>query len=260
MDDEIEIHAVRVPKGTHLSKSRATPGMNRQLLRKDDTNENLGPPESFPLTQADLDDLTQRRAGPPPSYQPTPYKDFAAETLHDFVRDVFARIDWDQVYEQFLEPAAIAGADRLRAGWRRRGNKAARKVTAGAPAGNAERKPGDDDRNVTVPPASENSAPVAVTELRMSGDEFRARLAGMLVADEFAKEQREILLNAVIDDQDVSAELATTLIALIERDEASLDQDGMAAVTQFLFGLRVTAGKRSLPAAAEPVEGTTTDG
>src|SRR5262245_36864311 len=51
MADEWQLRRVRVPKGTHFSDSKETPGAERELLREDGTNKLLGPPESFPVDQ-----------------------------------------------------------------------------------------------------------------------------------------------------------------------------------------------------------------
>lgn len=51
IDEEWQLRRVRVPKGTHFSGSKDTPGAERELLREDGTNKLLGPPESFPVDE-----------------------------------------------------------------------------------------------------------------------------------------------------------------------------------------------------------------
>lgn len=53
-EDEWVLREVRVPKGTHLSDSKETPGAERTLLREDGSNKLLGPPEARPVEDADL--------------------------------------------------------------------------------------------------------------------------------------------------------------------------------------------------------------
>ncbi len=56
MDDEDEWvrREVRIPRGTHLSKSRDSEGAERDLLREDGTNRLLGPTESRSVEEGDL--------------------------------------------------------------------------------------------------------------------------------------------------------------------------------------------------------------
>jgi hypothetical protein len=53
-EDEWELRETRRPKGTHRSRSSETPGADRELLREDGTNRNLGASESRPVDEEAL--------------------------------------------------------------------------------------------------------------------------------------------------------------------------------------------------------------
>jgi hypothetical protein len=58
---------VRIPEGTHLSKSKDIPGVERDLLREDGTNKLLGSTESFPADEDTLYRVHSREKDSPRS-------------------------------------------------------------------------------------------------------------------------------------------------------------------------------------------------
>ena len=111
MDDEWVRREVRIPKGTHLSKSKDSAGAERDLLREDGTNRLLGPTESRSVEEDDL-----HRAYP---YESVPSPDsgepelpllagLAEAAITGFVNGLVESIDWEAVFEHHVSPCRKA--------------------------------------------------------------------------------------------------------------------------------------------------------
>lgn len=159
-DDEWQLRYVRVPKGTHLSDSRASAGVERDLLREDGTNKLLGPTESVAADSASLYASSgDYAAGGSGAMEPS----FGVQLVAEAVDALVAAIDWDAVFDR----AAVAIG-------RTRGKIAKRLRSA---IGRAEDRPGTD---VAVEVADVSGVPpkavlpaTRAPEFKMSSAEYR---------------------------------------------------------------------------------------
>lgn len=103
MDDEWELRWVRVPQGTHLSNSRATPGRERDLLREDGTNKTLGPTESIAADEDAFFGVRSHGSNSPSGSGGTE-RTWAQQLAVGVITDVVKAVDWEAVFEQFVAP------------------------------------------------------------------------------------------------------------------------------------------------------------
>ncbi|MFI1950346.1 hypothetical protein ACH437_00540 [Streptomyces xinghaiensis] len=241
MNQEWHLRFVRIPEGMHLSDSKDTPGIDRDLLREDGTNKLLGPTESFP---ADVDAILRDYAyktgllrsvdvrGLSPAQQAL--ADAIAEALETVVREFFV-----PVFKEVVAPAVkrrLSGIVKsLRSATREpRGQASTIELTV-----------------LTATPLADSSkeldAAVEGSIISMRGAEFRKRLIATLVAEEFAAKQKRILSNARIEYGDLSPELKSAIKSVLERNASLFDEE----MLEFLAGARIADGKYVLPGKEE---------
>ncbi|MET8531508.1 hypothetical protein ABZV67_05975 [Streptomyces sp. NPDC005065] len=245
MNQEWHLRFVRIPEGTHLSDSKDTPGIERDLLREDGTNKILGPTESF---QADVDALLRDhaykadllRSADVRELSPTQQAlaDALAEALEAVVREFVV-----PVFKEVVAPAIkrkLSGiAKSLRSAIREARGQAGTTELAVLTA--------------TPPADSSKELDAAVEEptISMSSAEFRERLIAALVAEEFAAKQKRMLSNARIEDGDLPPELKSAIKLVLEGNASLLDEE----MLEFLAGARIADGEYVLPGKGEIKEG-----
>lgn len=240
MGNERELRWVYVPEGTHLSNSRATPGRERDLLREDGTNKTLGPPESI---AADEEALVGVRSDGPnsPSGSGGTELSWAQQLAVGVIADVVNAIDWEAVFEQFVAPAIKRQSAKVGTHVRSavgRINRRLRSDTA-ALAPNAE--PDGLYRPDNGP------------SLSMSSEEYRERVVSALAAEAYAAWQRGILSNArIVDDLDPALMHGVELV--LQGKVASIDEETLVAVMEFLDGSRTAADPLQLSRSEDDVE------
>lgn len=226
MDDEWQLRWVRVPEGTHLSKSRETRGASRDLLRENGTNRNLGPTESVPADE-------QMRRGSR-SYLPRALDDNGEpglsrgqELVIGFIAEVVQAVDWDAVLQQVVAPAVKRQTERIR----KRVRSAVKRSGAQAPSA-AE--------VVHLDPAPAVAQAIVASDslksVPMSSTEFRERAISALAAEAYAEQQKQILSNARIIDGPLPKELAGAMRLVLAGKVGSLDDRQLEAVMEFLNG------------------------
>lgn len=222
MDDEWELRLVRVPKGTHRSKSRDTRGADRDLLREDGTNKLLGPTESIAA-----DDLDEPRTYEEPTSGQTSAKSESAvaEVVGEIIQNVADQIDWDVVMEQLVMPAVRRARGKVAQRFRSaigRADPAAATTTEVAVA--------------DLPPESPATVVSTADEggVVMTAEEYSDRVASVLAADSFAAWQRKLLSTARVEAGDLHPELQCAMTALLQGDTSSLSEAELGAVMTFL--------------------------
>jgi hypothetical protein len=237
MDDEWELRRVRVPKGTHLSKSKDSEGAQRDLLREDGTNKLLGPAESMAVEEDDLDRAYSSENAPSRD-SGEPELPWAAQLLSDVIEEVVESIDWEAVFEHIVAPAAKRTknrvANRLRSTFRR------------TKAEIVEFVPEDSPTSSTQVDAQDEDATFA-----LGRDEYRQSVVAVLAAEAFAARQREFLANARVEEDDVPGRLVRAVTLVLEGNASSLAPDELAAVIEFLEDSPAPAQVYRLPRVPE---------
>lgn len=237
MDDEWELRRVRIPKGTHLSESKDSQGAQRDLLREDGTNKLLGPTESVAVEEDYLDsaysyDNAQSRDSGEPELP------WAAQLLSDVIEEVVESIDWEEVFEHIVAPAAKRTKDRvanrLRSTFRRTKTEIVEFVPEELPTSSTQVD--TQDGNATF---------------ALGRDEYRQSVIAVLAAEAFAARQREFLANARIEEDNVPEALVRAVTLVLEGNASSLAPDELAAVMEFLEEAPAVAQPYPLPRVPE---------
>lgn len=206
---------VRRPKDAHRSKSKATPGYDRDLLRDDE--DLLGPSESRPATQEDVDEHfgTQRWEPSEPYEPPESFAEAMAKALVQGVMDGLVEIVRSpEVQAAVIEAWRERKAKRLERREGRRQKRAVFQVTSSEQQ--ADSGATDEPRNaveVTLPPSEGVSA------------EHYAELLRMRLMAQAVLERTESRLCAVhVEDRDrLAPELREAYRAALESDLRDLD-------------------------------------
>lgn len=244
---EEELRWVRREKGTRRSKSRDTPGYDRELLRDGDTGELRGPSESRP---ADINDIV-RTYGPAEPTRSTEVETFpemlariAIEAVAESIRELASDPDVREAVSLILSEKWSTVKRKSAELWRKHGIhiQSSRMVNA-VPVENTE------EAHAVV-----GESIMGVTEERavMSGEEFRARLRLALAAEEFAADQKRLLASVRIDNDALPQELQDAFQAALEGNLASLDPEVLALVMAFLVDVRSAGGEYALVRIEEP--------
>ena len=225
-DDIWELRLQKMPKGAHRSRSRGTPGTDRDLLR-DGSNKLLGPTESRPV---DMDKLREELLDT--SEDNVSYHSDTPEQGPDWVAIVEGALELAQVvmsskvFQEKVVPVV------------RRGAQSVRQRLSGKPAKTGSQNAIMAAEAAAVTARPENDLSVAAPAIRMSADEYRARLLAALRAENFAAEQKRLLAIATVDDLMPSPELAEAIQLALTSDFSSLGDDTLRQLQQFL-GQRV---------------------
>lgn len=240
-EDEWVLREVRVPKGTHLSDSKVTPGAERTLLREDGSNKLLGPPEARPVEDADL-----LSAYPYTPYSPsepedeglTPAQKELADALTEIITEVAREIVLPLVRD-VLAPALRVKINDLALRIRTKSIEVYEKARSGkqVPA--------------LTPESETGSSEVATTQdqprIAMSVDDFREYFLRAMAAEQFAAQLKQLLLTVRVQDVELSPELQQAIQLALEGNMTALDEDMLVAVVEFLGGTRGTDGQYVLP-------------
>ncbi|MFJ5698998.1 hypothetical protein [Arthrobacter sp. NPDC093139] len=245
MNEEWQLRRVRVPKGTHFSESKDTPGAERELLREDGTNKLLGPPESFPVDEAAMFGAHAYAPDSPRSTDTrelSPTQQAIADAIVDggawVLREVAA-----PVFKELVAPAikrkSSEIAKSLRSAIREASGKAGSTELAVLTA------------TPSADPSKEVDAAVEEPGISMSSAEFRERVIEVLAAERFAEERKRVLVNARIEDDDLPPELKSAIKLVLEGSASLLDEETLAVVVKFLAGARIAVGEYVLPRKVE---------
>lgn len=241
MNEEWQLRRVRVPKGTHFSDSKDTPGAERELLREDGTNKLLGPPESFPVDEEATFGVRAYDSDSPRSTDArelSPGQQAIADAIVNggawVLREVAA-----PVYREFVAPAI-----------KRKSSEIAKSLRSAIKE--ASGKPGSTVLAVlTATPTADSSKELdAVVEepgINMSSAEYRERVMDVLTAERFAAEQKRVLANAQVGEDDLPPGLKSAIKLVLEGNASFLDEETLAVVVNFLGGARIASGEDVLP-------------
>lgn len=241
MSHHEELRWVLMPDGAHRSRSRGTPGYERDLLREGDSKILLGPTESRP---ADPDELFRSRT---PKARPAAGSEFGQQ-LGNAIGDALS--PYIEAAVEYGVDAAFHSVERL-VKWAKRKLSEPRVVADSATDG------GRTAELVTLPEVETLDASSEVgTDLdeplaSMSGEEYRARLLAALAAEQFAAEQKRRLANVRVEDDALPPELQRAVKAALEGSISSLDEETLAVVVEFLDGARTAEGNYLLLSDAE---------
>ena len=217
--------------------------MERDLLREDGTNKNLGPPESKP---ADLDDIVRDRVGREeiPVDQERDEYEFSSEvgdvsrerTFADELRTAAAEAIVDAVLEQIIELLKQvdwnAVAKRSSVELRRTAVRASTRLRS-----LVNRTKSSDARISGVPELAPDLDPgtqIVTQAVTMSRAEFLARMKAVIIAEAFADWQRRELANAVVSNEDLSAELQQSVLLVLNGGAAELTPSQLEGVLELL--------------------------
>ena len=230
-EDEWELREVRRPQGTHRSRSTETPGADRELLRENGTNRNLGPSESRAV---DEEALRQRYQGDGvrygskvsmPPHELTTGQRALLEAITVVVREVVVPV--------LRDVAVPAAKTKLSEMAERRRAKALQRGIVDAQSEKA------DDVEVSgqqtkdeVPAAPEVEVAEPVIEMRRS--ELSAAQLELRITEEYADRLRWLLAHAVVSEEDSSPELEQTLSAVLEGRADELDEEEEETVAEFI--------------------------
>ncbi|QNA72475.1 hypothetical protein C8250_011605 [Streptomyces sp. So13.3] len=245
MNHEWHLRFVRIPEGTHLSGSKDSLGIERDLLREDGTNKLLGPTESFP---ADVGALLRDHAYKTDCLRNADVRELSPtqQALADAIAEALEVVVREFVVPVFREVVAPAVMRKLSGITR---SLLSAIIEARGQAGTTELAV----PTATPPADSSKELDAAVEEptLSMSSAEFWERLIAALVAEEFAAAQKVMISNARIEDGDLSPELKSAIKLVLEKNASLLDEE----MLEFLSGARFAEGEYLLPGKEEALEG-----
>lgn len=241
-DDEWVLREVRVPKGTHLSDSKETPGAERTLLREDGSNKLLGPPEARPVEGADL-----LSAYPYTHYSPSEPEDTELTPAQKELADALTEIITEVAREVVLPLVRDVLAPALRV----KINELAIRIKAKSIEAYGRARTGKQVRSLGHRRDRDSSGVVArgpeQTGITMSVDDFREYFLRAMAAEQFAAQLKQLLLTVRVQDAELSPELEQAIRLALEGEIAALDEDMIVSIVEFLGGTRSADGEYVLP-------------
>ncbi|TFC87440.1 hypothetical protein [Cryobacterium sp. TMT4-31] len=234
-DDEWFPREVRIPKGTHLSDSRDTPGAERNLLREDGTNRLLGPTESrevksdvfassSPTPDAGSPDyghdmrgqaLGQDKLSPSQQAVADALFELLAEAIREFVIPV-AR--------EHIFPWAVQKVGELVQRMRVTSIKVYERAAKTSITIRPPKDPAQD--------ANGSDAAATQAQVRMSQAELIKGLNDVLQAERFLAERKRLLADALREGNDLPAELIR-VIEQVGGDTPTLDEGTLVVIADF---------------------------
>lgn len=239
-EDEWVLREVRVPKGTHLSDSKETPGAERTLLREDGSNKLLGPPEARPVEDADLVSAypyTPYSPSEPEDEGLTPGQKELADALTEIITEVAREVVLPLVRD-VLAPALRVKINDLALRIKTKSIEVYEKARSGKQI------------QALTPEGEAGSSEVGTQDphrIAMSVDDFREYFLRAMAAEQFAAQLKQLLLTVRVQDAELSPELQRAIQLALEGNIAALDEDMLVAVVEFLGGTRSTNGQYVLP-------------
>lgn len=254
MNQDWHLRWVRIPEGTHLADSKDTPGVERDLLYEDGTNKLRGPTESFP---ADEDAFRRVREHETDSPRGADQRELSPtqRAIADAVVELSERVLWDIILPVVNERVAPAITEVVIPAAKRKLSGLANSLRSATREAIGRAGTTDLALQTATPPAdSSKEVDAAVEEPRisMSSAEFRERLIVAKAAEEFAAEQRRMLSNARIEDDDVGPELKSAIKLELEGNASLLGEETLAVVVK--AGARIADDEYVLPRNKESKE------
>lgn len=234
-DDEWFPREVRIPKGTHLSDSRNTPGAERNLLREDGTNRLLGPTESREV-KSDVFASSSRTPGAgSPNYEYDSRGHIlgqeklspSQQAIVDALFELLA-----QTIREFVIPAAREHifpwavqkvgelVERIRVTSIKVVERAAKPSITVQPPKN------------TTQDANGPDAAATRAQVRMSQAELIKGMNEVLQAEKFLTERKKLLADALREGKDLPAELIR-VIEQVGGDTPTLDEGAFGVLADF---------------------------
>lgn len=248
MADRWELREIRIPEGTHLSRSHDTEGVERTLLRDDVTKELLGPAESRPVSWWDLPDSTRDADSPDDDVQ----IGFAGQMVVAVaagITDAFVQV-WNEHSEELTAVAVAFLKQKSRAVWERRPKRRGLKAEAAAEV--------EVDKSSYEPQASSLLKTEPTPERpQITEEQFRRYLLQVAILDEEASRMREALREVQVTDADSwPEELQETVTVFLTDGYGALDDDSRALLFDAFWGPELSAPSLEDTAtpALEPVE------
>lgn len=240
-DDEWEIRAVHIPKGTKLSNSRKNSDLNSDLLRDVETNEVRGPAESKPVDFEEVREGIRQEVREELrseledegdddddyyvyDYEPAPPRERSPkeQEMHDLAVQMATEAGVfviENLIKPFVKQKIIPAA------------KARFAQTKAKQAGiNPEAiviEPVDTVQDVEV-------TRVAASRNTMSASEFRELFQQLVAAEAKRQALAEALANADIDDDAVTPEIAAAMRLAIDGRISEVAPDALAAFVAYL--------------------------
>ena len=249
-----EIVVQRRPKGAQRSRSRATAGYDRDLLRRD--GDLLGPTESRPLNDDDIDQLQRHSPSPVPAERSFIMVDIVVPAVTDAVIDFTKSPE----FQQLLDAGWSATSEQLARArsWTRQKYRQLRgrvaSPTAIVAAHSSPALPEEYVAEGTDVDAPEDLDPVSVRD-------YREGLRLFVAAGLYAAQLRQWLASVRPDDETLPQEVRDAAKAALERPISSLGQDTLSVLYDFLLQsdsldgepmvLRAERDARSLPRVAQ---------
>ena len=224
-----ELRWEKVPDGAQRSRSTATPGYERDLLR-DRSGKLLGPTESRPASVDDLHPRSRATAG-------SDFRQQAAEAVLDAAITVLTPYVRRAV--EFGVESGFNGVTRL-VGWAKR--KAAERKSP------ADLREVDEAAEIVEAEIVIDDESVPGSELDealppLTGEEYRARFLAALAAERYAAQEKRRLARVNVADDALSPELKAALRAALESRAPALDDETLAMVVEFLDGSQTSGGQ-----------------
>lgn len=229
-----ELRWVKIPKGAKRSASHGTPGYERDLLRDGETNDLLGPSESRPADPNEFD-TGHDDDGDDDSHEWDFRTHDASDRQHEqepsqwaqLLADLIVLVATDPRVEQVVRAklsAVYDGAKSFLA--RRRTRRAPREAT---PA------PWAHTHGSSVTPATDSETARTGPVQPISADAYRATLAAIIAAEQFAAEHRERLARVEVVDDEIPDRLAAGLRLVLDGRSAELDDELRSDLLAFLL-------------------------
>lgn len=228
MASEWVLREVRIPKGTHLSNSRANPDSERTLLRENGTNKLLGPTESRPIKSEEILNIDQVEPSSSQGYTEeslSPAQQALADTFAEVV-DLVAREVVIPLIRDVAAPALKKKLGTLSNDVRTKSLAAYSKVRTATWTRPV--------RPVGLPPSKEIEAISREAPLVMSAGDFREHLLRAMAAEQFARQLKESLSNVRIRSEPPNSALERAVQLALEGDFAAFDEETLVILMDFI--------------------------
>lgn len=224
--------------GAHRTRSRHTPGTERDLWRSDDTEAIRGPTESRPATLDDFADAFGYQPDPPRTNQEQDFQ----ETLDQIAEIAEVVIP---LYRKHVQPFVKEKVAEVAEWHRSKAEKPGRRYVETQPALPAEPA-------VAATPAGADPA-VAEPTIVLTRDQFQQQVLLTLAAQRWLDQRKEALSRADVVDDDLTPQLRSAINLVLAGKADQLDSEvAMLLAAYFREALAVVAEEQALPVTAQP--------
>ena len=237
---------MRLPQGSHRSKSTETPGADRELLREDGTNRNLGPSESRPVNEEALRQRYQSEPIPRTSMQMRELSP-GQKALADAIAELGGRVLREIVVPIILDIAVPAAKTRFSEFAELRRTRALERAEPEVRTATA------DGVDSSSPRSSKTHSDIAEVDeagpvIEMSRSEVMTAQLQLQIAEEYAARQRWLLAHASVTEENSSEELQRIVSAVLEGRVADLSDAERETVAAYIrLASRLASSSHELP-------------